>query len=322
MRSLTPFIKAITMKTYINISQDKLFRILVLAGLSIGLWNCQDTIDIALDDAPQLLVVDAWLNNLSEPQTVRLTLTQPYFSNKLSDGVSNASVMLSDDQGKVTSFEASGDGYYTWTPTGEESLGEVGRIYTLSIDWDGKTYTGTTAMNPVPAIDSISQEFRVDEIAGPDGIYCQFFARDLLGLGNAYWIKTFKNGQFLNKPQELNIAFDAAFSPGAELDGLIFIPPIREAVNRFPDPDTDDNDEVAPWNPGDSIRVEIHSITPETFQFLNIARDQMTNGDNTIFAIPLANTTGNMKSSNADEDVLGIFNMAAVSRLGARIEEQ
>lgn len=311
------------MTTNITIKYNRrLFQVLALLGLSVGLWNCQDTIDVALDDAPQLLVVDAWLNNLPEAQTIRLSLTQPYFDNKLSDGVNDASVTIVDDQGNMTTFQGQGDGNYTWNPTGEESLGEVGRIYTLNIDWDGKTYTGTAPMTGAPPIDSITQEFRVDDIRGPDGIYCQFFARDLVGLGDAYWIKTYKNGQFLNKPQEINIAFDAAFAPGAEADALIFIPPIREGVNRFPDPDTDDNDEVAPWNPGDSIRVEIHSITPTAFQFLTIARDQMTNGDNTIFAIPLANTKGNMTSSKADEDVLGMFNMAAVSSLGDRIVEQ
>ncbi|MBX2872712.1 MAG: DUF4249 domain-containing protein [Saprospiraceae bacterium] len=311
------------MKTNISILyKRRLFQVLALLGISIGLWNCQDTIDVALDDAPQLLVVDAWLNNLPETQTIRLSLTQPYFDNQLSNGVNDATVTMVDDQGNMTSFQGKGDGNYTWTPTGEESLGEVGRTYTLNIDWNGKTYTGSTPMAAVPPIDSITQEFRVDDIRGPDGIYCQFFARDLAGLGNAYWIKTYKNEQFLNKPQEINIAFDAAFSPGAEADGLIFITPIREAVNRFPDPDTDDNDEVAPWNPGDSIHVEIHSMTLTAFRFLTIARDQMTNGDNTIFAIPLANTTGNMKSSQADEDVLGIFNMAAVSSLGDLIEEQ
>ncbi len=292
-----------------------------LGFLALGLWNCQDVIDIDVDEAPQLLVVDAWLNNRPEPQTIRLSLTQPYFDNSFTDGVSEATVTITDDKGNTMTFEEKGDGNYTWSPVGEENMGEVGTAYTLNIDWNGKTYTGNSVMNPVPPVDSISQEFRTDEIGGPDGIYCQFFARDILGLGNAYWIKTYKNGQLLNKPQELNIAFDAAFDPGAELDGLIFIPPIREAVNRWPDADGDDNDEVAPWAVGDSITVEIHSIMPTAFRFLDIARDQMTNGDNTIFAIPLANTSGNMESSQADEDVLGIFNVAAVSSLGAKIEE-
>ena len=55
--------------------------LVILTGL--GLSSCQDVIDINTDDAPQLLVVDAWLNNKSAPQTIRLTLTEPYFSNAL-----------------------------------------------------------------------------------------------------------------------------------------------------------------------------------------------------------------------------------------------
>ena len=61
--------------------------------------------------------------------------------------------------------------------------------------------------------------------------YCEFFARDLLGLGNSYWIKSFKNDTFLNRPSEINIAFDASFDAGGEVDNLIFIPPIRDNIN-------------------------------------------------------------------------------------------
>ncbi len=172
----------------------------------------------------------------------------------------------------------------------------------------------------MPEIDSIVQESRTDELIGPDGIYAELFARDLPGLGNSYWIKTFKNGEFLNKPQELNIAFDGAFDPGAQLDGAIFIGPIREAVNRIPDEDNEADDiQVAPWNNGDSILVEIHSISNEAFFFLDVARDQMTNGDNTIFALPLANAQGNVFNVSGEEHPLGVFNVAAVSSKGAII---
>ena len=49
-----------------------------------------------------------------------------------------------------------------------------------------------------------------------------FFARDPFGAGDTYWIKTYKNGSFLNKPQELNIAYDAAFDGGSASDGIVF----------------------------------------------------------------------------------------------------
>ena len=46
----------------------------------------------------------------------------------------------------------------------------------------------------------------------------------------------------------------------------------------------------------------------------------MTNGDNTIFSIPLSNTNGNITSSDATEDVVGIFNVASVTSLSKDIE--
>ncbi len=282
--------------------------------------SCEDVIEVETDPAPALLVVDAWLNNQSQPQTVRLTTSAPYFSNAFAPNVVGASVTIESSEGKTMTFVDRNDGNYVWTPEKDETMGNIGTTFGLNIEWNGERYVSATTLFPVPSIDSITQEFREDEIFGPDGIYAQFFARDLPGLGNAYWIKTYKNGLFLNKPQELNIAFDAAFDPGAELDNLIFIPPIRELVNRIPDPDTDDDSDVAPWAPADSIRVEIHSISPQAFFFLDVARDQMTNGDNTIFAIPLANTTGNIVSATSEEEVLGMFNVAAVSSMSKQIE--
>ena len=77
---------------------------------------------------------------------------------------------------------------------------------------------------------------------------------------------------------------------------------------------------MPPWQPGDLIRVEIHSISLEAFTFLDIARDQMVNGDNTIFAIPLANTRGNVVNQMTGERALGIFNVANVSAQEREIE--
>jgi hypothetical protein len=170
-------------------------------------------------------------------------------------------------------------------------------------------------MNDVPPIDSITQEFREDEFGSPDGIYAQFFARDLIGEGNTYWIKTYKNGVFLNKPLEINLAYDAGFSAGSAVDGLIFIPPIREAINRVPDEDTDDNSDVAPWAVDDEIKVEIHSISLEAFNFMGTAQRQMINGLNGIFSEPVINTPGNIINTTGSEKILGVFNVAAVSEM-------
>ena len=187
-----------------------------LAALSFT--ACTDVIDVDLDEGEVQLVVDAFINDLPQPQVIRLRNSAPYFSNDFNPAVTGAIVTVTDGDGEVFEFvDAGNTGDYTWTPEDGETFGEVGQIYVLavSLPGDSKTFGAQTQMNRVPPIDSIVSEFREDELGGPDGHYAQFFARDEVGFGDSYWIKTFKNGEFLNKGFELNIAYDAAFAPGA-----------------------------------------------------------------------------------------------------------
>ena len=218
----------------------------------------------------------------------------------------------------VINTQALGDGQYKLDP---HDFGPVGTEYTLSITLaNGQRYTSTTRMEDVPVIDSIVSEYREDEVFGPDGYYAQFYSRDLPGLGNTYWIKTYKNGMFLNDPFEINIAYDAAFDAGGMLDNFVFITPIRELINPILT-DEQIEDEIAPYTPGDRIRVEIHSISNAAFDFMEVARDQLQNGSNGIFAAPIANTVGNIESLDTDEVVLGIFNVAKVNSAEITVEE-
>ena len=58
----------------------------------------------------------------------------------------------------------------------------------------------------------------------------------------------------------------------------------------------------------------------QAFDFLDIARDQMTNGANTIFTIPIANTRTNIIALDGEEEPLGFFCVSAISSLTRIIE--
>ncbi len=290
---------------------------IIFAGL-ITFSGCEDVIEIKLDDGPARLVVDAWLNNQEVIQTIRLTYSQPYFESNPAIPALGGVVKVENGNGEIFEFSDQGNGDYNWEPSAGQSLGSVNDEFVLSIDLEGKSYSAFSKMNRVPIIDEITQELREDEL-GPDGIYAQFFARDFPGLGDTYWIKTYKNGKFLNKPNEINLAYDAGFDAGAEVDGIIFITPIREFINPFEEVESGET-QPSPWAAGDQIRIEIHSINLEAFLFIELARDQILNGDNTIFASPIANTSGNIVNQSADNEVLGIFNVAAISKLEKTIE--
>ncbi len=278
------------------------------------IMSCEDPIDVALEDGGVQLVVDAWIDNQVMDQEIILSLSQAYFDSTDPITIRDARVVVSRNDGASFEFSHIGDGRYVW-PANGESLGEEGDVFTLNIDYDNKTYTSSTVINRVPVIDSIGIEFRDDEIFSDDGFYTNFFARDPMGIGDTYWIKTYHNGTFLSKPQELNLAFDAGFDAGSGVDGLIFIPPIREFTNRL-----DEDLLPIPYELGDTVRVELLSINNQAFNFLEIARDQINNGDNGIFSIPLANTRSNVSASDGSL-VLGFFNVAGVSVVSRVIEE-
>jgi len=196
----------------------KLNNIIFLCFFLAFFAACEDVIEVDLKDGNNQLVVDAWIDNLPKMQTIKLSRTSPYFQNTNQPVETGATVKITSNNGTIYDFEdADNDGTYTWTPPTATTFGNIDEVYTLSITTaNGDEYSATSSMNRIMPIDTITLEDREEELGQPAGIYAEFFARDMAGEGDAYWIKSFKNGQFLNKPQELNLAWDAAFTPEKE----------------------------------------------------------------------------------------------------------
>ncbi len=303
-----------------------------LALLSLLIFNsCEDKIDLELEQDGAQLVVDAWVNNMSETQVIKLRRTAPYFESAFAPEVLGATVTvfegnLADSMitGVFQFEDADEDGNYTWTPAAGESLAKEGKDYALVIELNGDEYISLSTANRPAQVDSIGYEFRESIVGQPEGIYATFFAIDQAGEGDVYWIKSYKNGAFLNKPQELNIAYDGGFSPGGGSDGGLFLPPIREAINRIPDfeDDAPDDLDIPPWTVGDTAMVEVHSITLEAFYYLFQAREQMTQGDNGLFATPITNVPTNIfsQNENAKEEPVGFFCVSMVGTAERVIE--
>lgn len=299
----------------------RLIQWLFMCTASLALVGCEDQIYPTLEPAAPVLVVDAWLDNRPVTQTIVLTQSQPYFENLLPPGVSGAVVTVTDDLGRVFTFveDDQAPGYYRWIPAGSDSLGPVGRKFNLQIIAGGETFVSTSRLGRVPAIDSIT--FQKDKrIGGTDSLTrAEFWATDPAGKGDAYWIRSWKNGVLLNKPSEINIAYDAGFSIGGATDGVTFITPIRRRIN--PNDQDENNRVINPFVPGDSIYVQIHSVTTEAFTFLNEVSIQTDRpgGFQELFSTPLANVSTNITNTNASgSKALGFFNVASITGLGKR----
>jgi hypothetical protein len=299
------------------------FNALVFVTLfsSLLFYSCDEVINPELEDASPVLIIDAWLNNSPGTQQILLTRSQPYFENLLPPGVSGATVRVSDENGKIYSFSESKPGEYVWTPAGNEVFGEIGLTYTLSVQAGSETFFAEARMGRVPDIDSITFFLVEGGQFADDQYQAEFWAIDPTEPNDAYWIKTFKNSQQLLKPSEIVTAYDAGFSKGANFSGITFIAPLRTAINPF-DEDADGNIK-SPYVVGDSIYVQIQSITEAGFNFLNEVRIQTDRpgGFSELFATPLANVATNISNVNPNgSKVLGFFNVGAVSGLGRKFK--
>ena len=300
------------------------FNLIALIGLMFSTQSCETEITPALDTFEPIITIDAWLTSMPGEQTIYINQTAAYFDESGYPTVSGAQVSVVDNIGNTFVFEETESGTYVWgSDTTETSFVQTNKVFQLEIIYDGVVYTASSEARRSPEIDSIVVEKREEELGLPEGYYAQFYARDFSGSGDTYWIKAFKNGQYLNKPSEINIAYDAAFSAGGNFDGSVFISPIREGINPY---DEDENEDIiSPYTPGDSIRVEVWSVTEDAFYFLaDIA--ELTNregGIGALFASPIYNTKSNFRvDGEFSEAVTGYFSTSVVNSLETVVEEE
>ncbi len=285
-------------------------KIAAVSLIAFGLTACEDVIDLNTTDSPPLLVVDGWINDQEEPQTIRLSLSAPYFTNNATQPVLNAEVTVTDDLGNVYRFEDKEEnGHYTWN---DSIMGKTGRKYFLEIKTEDEVYKAESEIKRVPTVDSIvytkeKLPFKPDN-GRQEGYIAEFYARDFQGTGDTYWIKPIIKGKpTVAKPTNITLAWDASYNAGGEVDGLIFILPLRQAIT------TD-----SLFLEGETAGVELHSITNETFEFLKQVREQSLNGG--LFAIPMTNVRSNVVNQNpSGQKALGYFGASAISRMETTI---
>ncbi len=288
-----------------------LIVLLACAGM-VPLTSCETVIDAKLDTGPAQLSVDANLNDQPGPQTIRLTQTAAYFNNNTPPAATSATVSVSDDAGKIYAFsDPDQDGYYVWQPTGKDTLGHIGRTYQLNITYQGETYRASSTMNRVPAIDSlIFSKQKLNPLSTTEGYQAEFYARDMPGAADYYRIRFFRNGELQNKPNNIIISQDGVFRiNGSVSDGLTFIVPIRRAINP---------DSLYALN--DAVKVELHSISSEAFDFWEQVQNQITN--NGLFAAPSSNVSTNIMNTKTNgRKATGFFITSAVRSLSATVSE-
>lgn len=283
---------------------------LLILGLIFS--SCEDIVTLSTPSSDHYMVIEATLTNLPGPQKISLSKSQDYFDNTDAPKILNANVSILDNEGREYVFKESKTelGTYVWNPTlPAEVFGKIGRTYKLTVKASNEIFIAKEMMRRVPPIDSILYQF--DE-ANPrqaadgkpkNGYEAQFFARDPIGVGDCFRVKTYKNRKVFNGTQNLVFFYDAAFQKGALADGLMFILPIRRSIS----PEL--------YLAKDTIKVELLSISEDQFNFYSQARLELNNAG--LFSRPAANIPTNFINTNPSSSLQGAgwFGVSAISIL-------
>ncbi len=289
--------------------------------LLLFLFSCEDIITPDLPTNEPILVVDAWINNLEKDQVIKLSKSQNYLDSSSPVPVVGAEVIVYDENMNYFIFNETENGEYIWSPDSIfNNIGIVGTKFYLDITYEGKNIYSQSQLNRTSVIDSVN--FVRGQV--PEGsFYAEFWSREEEGPGDAYWIKSYINGELQTGLQDIITCIDAgASSEGAIIDGIPFIPPIRRAVTKF-DSD-DDGNFLSPFVKGDSLYVEIHSVSLEAFDFLNKTAIQINRpgGFSELFAVSLSNVPTNLLVTNDQNyPVVGFFNVSSVHGLGNTLDD-
>jgi len=278
--------------------------------LLLVLTSCEEIVNLPSPTSDRYLVVEANLTNQNASQRIILSRSQDYFDQSAAPKITGAEVFVTDTLGNKFMFteKIASSGIYVWEPSSQKpTIGNIGTTFTLQVKWQTETLTAKAKLNRVPPIDSLLYEF--DEADGrqsasespKNGYNAQFYARDLLGAGDCYRVKTYRNGKLYNAPDDLILVYDAGFQKGAFTDGLMFIRPIRRSISP------------QLYLEKDKIRVEIWSISEDEFNFYSQARLELNNAG--LFSRPAANIPTNIKNTNAASKLQGTgwFGVSAVS---------
>lgn len=281
-------------------------KILSILLVSMVLFSCEDVIDLEVRDGVNQLVVDAWLTDEDREQSVKLTISQPYFEDSAPKAALGAEVIVYNQDSTAHVFtDPNNDGVYTYKPKPGKFLKENERV-ALAVKYENEQYYSLSQLKRVPKIDSVGYEVFSFPITPPDGgpkdgFLAQFYANDPVGEGDTYLMRSYKNDTLRFKPSDITLAYDAGFSPGSKSDGLMFILPIRQSLNQ------------TLFLEKDKLKVELFSIPTEAYFYLLQLRQESSNGG--IFATPLSNIPTNIinLNSKSTKKALGAFFVSKVS---------
>ena len=132
-----------------NIKMKKTPYILILVPLLF--YACEKVIDVDLNEAAPVIVIEGNLSNNLDDAEVKISMTSSYFDTLPSEKITGANVTVISDFGNTFIFNETEKGIYK----SDKAWFKEGSTYQLFVEANEKIYEATSKLNPAVKIDSI-----------------------------------------------------------------------------------------------------------------------------------------------------------------------
>jgi len=261
----------------------------VLLAVCITFISCDDKIDVDVPEAAPRLVIEASLDwekgTMGNNQTIKLSTSTPFFQTNLNTSVIGAAVKVTNNNSNaVYNFTDQNDGTYTinnFVPVTNDS-------YTLEVIHESETYTATERLMPVSPINNVEQSLEGgfdDEV-----LDVTIYFDDPANVDNFYMFRVKEDGDLF---ADIETQSDE-FSDGNE-------------QNEFFEKDSDEEDDEAEYNPGDTVNIKLYGISQRYYNYVSLLVDQYDSGGDP-FAVTPAEVRGNfVNTTNEANYAFGYF---------------
>lgn len=266
---------------------------IALLLISLFVTSCIDSVDVDLEIAKPLLVIDAaikWQKGTDgSQQEIKISRTRGFYENT-SVPVTDAQVEITDENNQVFTFtDADADGVYITN----NFQPQLENKYTLSVNVDNRSFKATEKLKSVSPIDSI-QQINHGGFSGED-IEVKVYYKDPVNIKNFY-LFTF-DVEYLAYPT-FSI-FDDKFNDGNTTFAYY----------------TEEDLEV-----GDTLKIRAHGISDTYYNYLEVLLDQAGAAGGPFQTQP-ATVKGNIiDQNNPDDYIFGYFSLSETDDLNYEIK--
>ncbi len=264
------------------------------------LGACSDVIEVNAPAGEPRLVIEGWIYDDRDVQTILLNNSAPYFANGPLPAETGAVVEVTAESGETFTFTEDPAGVYT-----ADFRGETGNEYTLTVETTaGDRYISSPqrllAVAPLDSAYAVFTEVPDVEEEEDEGYYPNWDFTDPEGTEDFYRWRFYVNDVVLNEPQQI-VVFSDEFIDGEELNGASWLG-------------------MDPLVEGDELIIEQLSLTEEAYDFFTRVR-QITNDVGGLFDTPPDPVRGNLTNVvNEQNYALGFFGASSAVRSSYRVE--